>query len=195
MPSPLVTSVDWGDVVTTTLENRSKELKDNISNNNALLTYIKRSGKERPFEGGREIMEELEYAQNQSFIWYSGFEPGNISLNDTLTAARFTIKQAMISVTISGLEKVQNAGKEQMIDLLMSRVNSAEKTFWNQMSAGIYSDGTAFGGRQIGGLALLVSKTPSTGIVGGIDRAAHIWWQNIAIDQTTDPLGTVTASN
>jgi hypothetical protein len=30
MASPLVTSVDWGDVVTTTLENRSRKLADNI---------------------------------------------------------------------------------------------------------------------------------------------------------------------
>ncbi len=30
MASPLVVSVDWGDVVTTTLENRSRTLADNI---------------------------------------------------------------------------------------------------------------------------------------------------------------------
>jgi hypothetical protein len=30
MASPLVTSIDWGDVTTTTLENRSRTLADNI---------------------------------------------------------------------------------------------------------------------------------------------------------------------
>ena len=45
MPSPLVTSIDWGDVVTTTLEYRSKKLADNISNNNALLAILKKKGK------------------------------------------------------------------------------------------------------------------------------------------------------
>ncbi len=101
MASPLVTSVDWGDVVTTTLENRSRKLADNITNNNALLEFLKRRGRQNPFHGGREIMQELRYAQNQTFIWYSGYEALNIALNDTMTAARFAIKQAAIAVVMT----------------------------------------------------------------------------------------------
>lgn len=69
MASPQVVSVDWGDVVTTTLENRSGKLADNISNNNALLSMLKAKGKAKPFSGGREIFQELRYAQNQTFMW------------------------------------------------------------------------------------------------------------------------------
>ena len=98
MASPLTTTIDWGDVVTTTLEGRSRKLADNITNNNALLERLRKKGKEKTFSGGREIMQELRYAQNQSFMWYSGYENLNISLNDTMTAARFPIKQASIAV-------------------------------------------------------------------------------------------------
>ena len=195
MASPLVTSVDWGDVVTTTLENRSKKLADNITNNNALLERIRKRGKQNTFHGGREIMQELRYAQNQTFLWYSGYEALNIALNDTMTAARFAIKQAAIAVVISGLEEIQNSGEEAMIELVRARVDTAEDTFWNQMSASIYSDGTGFGGKQIGGLALLISKAPTSGIVGGIDRSAQVWWQNFAVSSALDPRGAVTASN
>jgi len=59
MASPLVTAVDWGDVVTTSLEFRSKSLADNISNNNALLSILRKKGKEKTADGGREIMQEL----------------------------------------------------------------------------------------------------------------------------------------
>src|SRR5574337_1879932 len=104
MASPLTVSVDWGDVVTTTLENRSRKLADNITNNNAVLERLSRKGKAKPFSGGREIMQELRYAQNQTFMWYSGYEMLNVSANDTMTAARFPIKQAAISVVLSGLE-------------------------------------------------------------------------------------------
>lgn len=195
MASPLVVNVDWGDVVTTTLENRSRELADNITNNNSLLLYIKDHGHETPFTGGREIMQELRYAQNQTFLWYSGYEPLNISLNDTMTAARFPLKQAAIAVVISGLERIQNSGREAMIELVRARIDTAEDTFWNQMSAGIYSDGTGFGGKQIGGLALLISKTPTVGVVGGIDRAAQTWWQNLSVNANLDARGVVTATN
>lgn len=195
MASPLVTSVDWGDVTTTTLENRSRTLADNITNNNALLSRLKAKGKQKPFSGGREIYQELRYAQNQTFMWYSGFEFLNVSLNDTMTAARFPIKQASIAVTLSGLEELQNASEEQMIDLIEARVDTAEDTFWNQMSAAVYSDGTGFGGKQMNGLALLISKAPTSGIVGGIDRSSQVWWRNVAVNANTDARGVVTSTN
>jgi len=195
MASPLSTTIDWGDVVTTTLENRSKVLADNITNNNALLMMLKDRGRSKPFGGGREIMQELRYAQNQTFMFYSGFEFLNVSLNDTMTAARFPIKQAAIAVTISGLEGLQNRGEEEMMNLIEERVDGAESTFWNQMSAAIYSDGTGWGGKQIGGLALLVSKTPTSGVVGGIDRSTNVWWRNLAINASNDAKGAVTSSN
>ena len=184
MASPQVISVDWGDVVTTSLELRSKKLGDNITANNALLNRLRKKGKEKSFDGGREIMQELRYAQNQTFMWYSGYEFVNISLNDTMTAARFPIKQASIAVTISGLEELQNAGDEQMLNLIEERVETAEDTFWNQMSAGVYSDGTGFGGKQINGLGALISKTP-TGTVGGISQTTYPWWANESINTNT----------
>lgn len=195
MPSPLTTSIDWGDVVTTTLEYRSKKLGNNISNNNALLAYLRKKGREKTVPGGREIMQELRYAQNQSFMWYSGFEFLNIALNDTMTAARFPFKQASIAVTISGLEELQNSGDEAMMSLISERVETAEDTFWNQMSAGIYSDGTGWSGKQINGLAALISKSPTSGLVGGIDRSAQTWWRNVSVNANTDSRGLVTASN
>ena len=195
MPSPLVTSIDWGDVVTSTLEFRSKRLADNISNNNALLADLRKRGKEKSVSGGREIMQELRYAQNQSFMWYSGAEVLNIALNDTMTAARFPWKQASISVVLTGLEGLQNSGEEAMLDLIEERGDTAEDTFWNQMSAAVYSDGTGWGGKQINGLSALISKTPTTGIVGGIDRSANLWWRNVSVNANTASLGVVTSAN
>ena len=75
-------------------------------------------------------------------MFYSGFEFLNVSLNDTMTAARFPIKQASIAVVLSGLEELQNRSEQEMIDLIEARVDTAEDTFWNQMSASIYSDGS-----------------------------------------------------
>lgn len=156
---------------------------------------LKQKGKSKPFSGGREIMQELRYAQNQTFMWYSGFEFLNVSLNDTMTAARFPIKQAAIAVVLSGLEELQNRSEEEMIDLIEARVDTAEDTFWNQMSAAVYSDGTGYGGKQVTGLAALVSKAPTSGTVGGLDRAVQTWWQNAAVNANTDTRGVVTSTN
>ena len=189
MPSP---NVNFDDIVTTTLRNRSKVLADNMTDNNALLNRMNKRGTVKPAPGGRTIVQELDYADNGTYTRYSGSELLDISPSQTFTAAEYNWKQAAVAVNISGLEELQNSGPDRVIDLLESRINNAENTMMNNVSADMYSDGTASDGKQIGGLQLLVDSTPTTGIVGGIDASdsANAFWRNIASTTTT-----ITSSN
>lgn len=54
----------------------------------------------------------------------------------------------------------------------------------NGLSQGIYGDGTV--SNSVGGLQLLVSSSPTTGVVGGIDRATWSFWQNQAWSAATN---------
>jgi hypothetical protein len=164
------------EIVTTTLRSRTGELADNMSRNNALLARLSRRGKIKTFSGGRTIVQELNYANNQTFQWYSGYQTLNIAPSQTFTAAEYPIRQSAVAVSISGLEELQNSGEEAIIDLLESRIENAEDTFMNGMSQGIYGDGTVTG--SVNGLQLLVAISPTSGIVGGIDRATWTFWQN-----------------
>lgn len=188
-------SPNLSEIITTTLRNRSGKLADNVSDNTALLNRLKKRGKIKPVSGGRTIVQELEYAENSTYKRYSGYELLDISPSDVFTAAEYNYAQAAVAVSISGLEGLQNSGESQVIDLLESRISNAERTMKNNISADIYSDGTADGGKQIGGLQLLVDVTPATGIVGGIDASAWTFWQNVAFDATTDGSAAVSASN
>ena len=179
-------SPNLSEIVTTTLRNRSGKLADNVSESTVLLHRLKRKGNVKPVDGGRTIVQELEYAENSTYKRYSGYEMLNIAPSDVFTAAEFDWKQAAVAVSISGLEELQNSGEEKKIDLLESRIKNAERTMMNNMSGDVYSDGTADGGKQIGGLQLLVADSPSTGTVGGINRANYSFWRNIAQDATTD---------
>ncbi len=187
-------SPNLSEIVTTTMYNRSRKLADNVSNNNALLARLERKGKRKPFSGGRQIMQELEYGENATFGWYSGYDPLNISPSDVFTAAVYDIKQASVAVSISGLEELQNSGPEQMIDLLESRISNAEKTMRNQMAAAVYGDGTAAAGKAIGGLQLLASDT-GQGTVGGINSTTWNFWRNIVFGAVADGGGAATTAN
>lgn len=189
MPSP-----NLSEIVTTTMYNRSRKLADNVTNNNALLARLERRGKRKPFSGGRQIMQELEYGENSTFGWYSGYDPLNISPSDVFTAALYDIKQASVAVSISGLEELQNNGDEQMIDLLESRISNAERTMRNQMAAAVYGDGTAAAGKAIGGLQLLVSDT-GQGTVGGINATTWNFWRNVVFGGVADGGGAVSTAN
>jgi hypothetical protein len=77
---------------------------------------------------------------------------------------------------------IQNAGKEKVIDLLESRIANARRTMANNLSTGIFSDGTGTSGKQVGGLQSLVADAPATGTVGGINRANFSFWRNQVYD-------------
>lgn len=190
-------SATMTEIVTTTLRNRTGKLQDNVSKNNVLLNRLKKKGKIKPVSGGRTIVQELEYAENSTFKRYSGYEVLNISPSDVFTAAEYNYAQAAVAVSISGLEMLQNSGDAAVIDLLESRIANAERTITNNIAVDCYSDGTADGGRQIGGLALLVSSTPTTGTVGGIDRSTTIgsFWRNKKFGAAADGGAAATAAN
>jgi hypothetical protein len=166
------------DIVATTIEKRSKKIQDNVTKNNGLLVYIKDKGNVREFSGGSLIYEEISFAENANAGWYSGYDLLPVSAQDVLSAAQYDIKQAAVPVVISGLDELKNDGPEQMIDLMTGRLNVAESTMMNLVSAGMYSDGTGAGGKQIVGLDLAVPVAPNTGTYGGIDRAAWPFWRS-----------------
>lgn len=168
------------EMIATTLRNRSKEIADNVTKNNAVLTILKDEEKNRPISGGTEIIERFTFAANGNAGWYSGYDLLPVAAQDTISGAQFYLKQIACPVVISGLERLQNSGKEQITDLLSERVDNAKASMANLIAEGIYSDGTGYGGKQLVGLGAAVVANPTTGTYGGIDRATTIgtFWRN-----------------
>jgi hypothetical protein len=178
------------DIITTTLQGYSGELADNITNHNALLRLINRKGNKQ-VATGRTIVQELEYAQNSNVMWYSGAEPLDISPTETFTAAEYNYKQLAGNVTITGLEQIQNSGKEAVHNLLKSRIRNLEKSLQNTLATALYADGTGSGSKEVGGLQLLAADV-NTNTVGGISGTTYTWWQNYVYDFSVN---SVTASS
>lgn len=187
-------SPNISEIATTTIQNRSGILADNVTKNNMLLMRLNRKGKMKVVSGGNQIYQELEYAENGTYIRYSGYDTLNVSPSDVFTSAVYDYKQAAVGVSISGLEMIQNQGKEAIIDLLESRIGNAERTMKNNISVDCYSDGTASGSKQIGGLQLIVADT-NTNTVGGISGNTWSFWRNYSYDATTDGGAAASTSN
>jgi len=177
-------NTNYSDILATTIEHRSKKIADNVLSNNALLARLKARGKVKPFSGGHKIIQELSFAENANTGWYSGYDLLPVGVSDVISAAEFTIKQAAVPVIISGLEQLQNAGKEQMIDLMEARLAVAESSMANLCTDGIYSDGTGSGAKEIDGLNAAVPVDPSSGTYGNINSATYTFWQNGVSNQT-----------
>jgi hypothetical protein len=169
------------DIIATTIENRSREIANNVSKNTALLAKLRKRKNLRTISGGSEIEEEISFQENGNFMFYSGPDLLTISAQDVLTTASYQYRQAACAVVINGLEKIKNNGKERMINLIDARVEVAEQTMVNNMSIGIYSDGTGYGGKQITGLSAAVPPDPTTGTYGNIDRSAWPFWRSAVV--------------
>lgn len=184
---------NFNNIVTTTIDSRTRALADNITNNSALLRRLRRRGNARPVSGGRQIVQEIDFAATTNTGWYSGLGTLTTAAFEHATAAEFPIREAYASMIVSGLEMAQNRGREQMIDLVEARVTNMERALMNLLNTGVYSDGSGGAGTQLGGLALLVPLT-NTNTVGGINRNTATWWRNLAQRSSVNYGGAATAA-
>lgn len=195
MPSFTPPNTSFDDILSTTIDSRNKIMADNITKNIGLLSFLEKRGRKRYFSGGSSMLEEVSYAENSTAAWYSGYETLNVSPQQTFSAARFDIRQLSGTFSLSGLDEIMNSGTEAIIDLADARMQNLEATLRNTLAAGVYSDGTGDGGRQIVGLQALVSTTPSSGTIGGIDASANAFWQNYAYSASSDGGAAVNSAN
>ena len=166
------------DIIATTIENRTKEIQDNVTKNNALFAQLQMKKRVKTVSGGVKIFQEISFQANPNASWYSGYDTLPTGAADVITAAEFPFRQAACPVTFSGLEMLQNTGKEEFIDLTEARLGVAEASMGNLLGAGAYSDGTGFGGKQIIGMDLAVPVNPATGVYGNIDRSVWAFWRS-----------------
>lgn len=182
-------------IVATTLRKRSGQFADNVSKKNALLYKLDEKGAINRLSGGRTIVRELDYAENGTFKYYTGYELLDTAASEVLSAAEYDWRQAAVAVTISGLQMRQNSGAEAVASLLDNRITNAMRTMSNKISEGVYSDGTGSSGKQIDGLKAVVADSPSTGIVGGINAANFEFWRNYANSAATSAGNILTRMN
>jgi len=177
MASPgTFTGSTFTELVTTTFRKHRGPIKDNLSNRNALLKYITKRGNTKQIDGGLSIVQPLDYAANGTYQRYSDWDLLDVSASDVISAAEYQWRQIAINVVASGREMRINSGESRIADLVASRMKNAIRTFNNNFSNDLYSDGTT--ANQINGLQAIVPDVNSSGTVGGINCATFTFWQS-----------------
>jgi hypothetical protein len=183
------------DLAATTIEYRSKDIADNVTNHNAALVAMKKAGGVSTFDGGTFINENLSFAENGNGGSYSGYDTLPTATSDVITAAQYSFSQYAVPVTFSGRETLTNSGKEALIDLVEARVKNAEATMANLLNKHFYMDGTGNSGKNITGLAAAIPLSNATGTYGGINRATYAMWRNQKFQASVDGAGVATTGS
>lgn len=182
-----IPSSTWTQVLSTSLQNRSSVVANNIAKRNALYKKMRSNGNIKKIAGGESIVRAVEYNTNSTYTPYTAAQNLNITPQDIITSVSYPWKQIAMTIQQNGLEDIQNAGKEQVVDLLATKQKNCERSFVNRFSTDLYGDGTSNGGLVVGGLQYLVADDPTTSsTIGGLNQSTVVnsdgtkFWQNIA---------------
>ena len=134
--------------------------------------------------GGYAVQIPAEYGVNSTTKFISPYDAVDTTPSEFAQPLIYPWRHIASSATISDIEKVANAGKEKLFDLLEGRIRQAVRSMVNLVGSENYSDGTSFGGNTFTGMAAAISTTPTvdpaSGAVGGQTAVTNSWWRNNA---------------
>ena len=203
MAGPVIRSETYDALLTTTMHKLGRVIRDQITSSIRFTAWLEANGRMRKEGGGERIRVPLMYGHNTGADFFSGYGVLDTTPQDGITTAFFPWSQAAVPITISGLEKRQNRGSEQIVNLLrtktMQSMASAQELYNNAVVAGRIQSGAtgnlnqfvARTGRMdtsVSGpnpLAALIDAVPSRSVsVGEINGANDTWWRNKATAST-----------
>ncbi len=151
---------------------------DNVFTSQALIYQLNEEGFKAQSDGGRLFEYTVEYATNSTFKSYGELETLDTTRIDVFDAARYEQKIFAGTVVFSDLEDLRNAAAGRKFDIVKSKIKNGMSSALEALDIMLYGDGTGNGGKDMDGLAKIISSTPTTGTVGGINRATFSFWRN-----------------
>lgn len=148
----------------------------------------------KSFPGAKQyINEKLRTTNDSNFQWFGPDEEVTYNRKRTLSEANFSwgsahdgfalteeeLLQNYISVTDDKNAAATTSEKFQFVNLITENTETLKLGFSERLDYDLHLDGTQ-DTDAIPGLDLLVSTTPTTGTVGGINRATTPQWRNYA---------------
>lgn len=159
-------------------------------------------GKKRSFPGGKQfIVEQLRYRYQSNFQWFNGASVVTYNKRVTVEQAQFPWRSAHDGFSLDEDRLAQNgividdgsqggkatsAERVQLTDLLQEQTETLRLGFEEKFSMFLHLDGSS-STDAITGLDAIVATSPSSGTVGGINRANATWWRNHAGTNITVP--------
>lgn len=188
------TNVNYQQVLSMALEDRSKSWQDIVSNAVPLFDVLRRKGLWQSYSGPR-IRQTL-LIDLPTIQWYSGYDFLNNPPKELFNDAYFTPKMAAVPISLTMEEILNNDGRNQIFDVMAEYINAAETGLAVGMEQSLFGDGTGSGGKEIGGLGLAVPINPALGTYGGISRVNNTIWRTRAYNSATafPAIGTVVDS-
>ena len=144
--------------------------------------WLSKKGKIKNVSGYRRLEINLEYGENETVTWLSKGGTVPLTENELLTVAYEDWKYVAVNILRYGIEDQQNRGAARITDYVTRKTRRAEYALNKDFERVVFADGT--GTNECNGLQNLVSATPTTGTVHGINRATYDFFRNLQKDSS-----------
>jgi hypothetical protein len=180
MPGISVTDT-YDALLSTTLKNYSKVLRDNIFKDFPTLKWLRGKGRVQIEDGGTHIVEHLLYEANSTVKAYSGYEALDTTPQEGVSIALYNWKEYGGTITISRAEQRKNSGKHRLLNLLEAKTMQAEMSIKNKLTTDLFANISSTPAKAIDGFFLHASNSPSTTTLGSVSGVTYSWWRNYQV--------------
>lgn len=176
---------------------------DQIATERPLLKKLM-SGRKTFLGAKQNVVENIRKTYGSNFAWAYGEDAVSFNKRNTTEQAAFPWRRAVDGLYLDydrlfgngikvregdrGAFKLEQNEKVQLLNLLDEQMEVLKEGFMEKLDLELHRDGTQ-DTDAIAGLDVLVSTAPTTGVIGGLDRATATYWRNYA--ETAIATGTV----
>lgn len=180
MPGIAITDT-YDSLLSTTLRNYSRKMRDNIFNKFPFLQWLMSKDRVQHEDGGTFIVEHLLYGKNTTVKAYSDYDTLDTTPQEGVTIAQYKWREYGGTIAISRAERRKNSGKHRLLNLLEVKTKQAELSIRDKLTTDIFANISASPSKAIDGIFLHASNTPSTTTVGEVSGATYTWWRNYQV--------------
>lgn len=170
----------WSDSVdtifTSTWAKRKTDVTKQAFEKTPFIYWLREKGRVVNDEWGTRIEIPIEYGSNDTVRWLSKGATVPITDSELLTMCYDTYKTVAVSVVRWLKDDQENRGKQQIVNLVDVKLGAAERALWEEFERVMFADGT--GSNEPNGLQNLISSTPTSGTVHGLDRSTYTYFRN-----------------
>jgi len=165
------------DVLHSTLTKSRRKLVMASIKSNALMAWVFANDRVEYEDGGYNITNPLTVGRNPNVTSYSYYTPLPVNQTDEFDTVEYGYSRVAGSVIISDQEQDENSGSAAIFKLMKEKMNVLEESIKDKFSQYLYAVG---GGMDPLGLGSLIPTNPTTGTLGGINRAIQPQWRTSA---------------
>jgi len=161
-------------VLNSSLQRSRKKLIMASMRSNALMAWAFSSNRIEMEDGGYQISNPLTIGRNPNIAAYEYYDQLPVGQTNEFATVNYTWSRIAGTVIISDQEEDENKGESAIFKLMKAKLSVLEESIKEKFSEYLYAAG---GGVDPLGLAALIPDDPTTGTLGGINRATESQWR------------------